>query len=82
MSPKPTLGAFIDKAVLNYGCELKETRLPVMGPKGPVTWKYLKRGELVAPLPDIHDDEELTAANMRSLVAQLNLPALEFGFEL
>jgi hypothetical protein len=31
-------------------------------------------------LPDIEDNEELTAANMRSLVADLRLPALEFWF--
>ena len=81
MRAKPTLRAFVEKAVLRYECELKETRIPVIGPRGPVIWKYLKRGDLMAPLPDIGEDEELTTDVMRSLVAQLNLPALEFGFE-
>jgi hypothetical protein len=40
----------------------------------------LKRGDRIAVLPEIEDDEELTAANMRSLVAQLRLPVLEFWF--
>ena len=81
MSQKPTLGAFVKKAMsYPYWCEFKETKIPVNGPRGPVIWKYLKRGERIALLPDIDDDEELTADNMRSLVAQLHLPPLEFGF--
>ena len=82
MSYKPTLRAFVEKAMSEpYCCELKETQIAVTGPKGPVIWKYLKRGEeRIAVLPDIDDEDELTASNMRSLVAQLGLPPLEFWF--
>ena len=81
MSEKPTLRAFVAKAIsYPYWCELKKTRVVVNGPRGPVVWKYLKRGGRIAVLPDIADDDELTAANMRSLVAELHLPALEFWF--
>lgn len=83
MSQKPTLHAFVEKAIsYPYCCELKETQIAVSGPRGPVVWKYLKRGEYLAPLPDIGDDEQLTTATMRSLVAQLKLPPLEFWFVL
>ena len=81
MSEMPTLRAFVAKATsYPYWCELKKTRIPVNGPRGPLVWKYLKRGERIAVLPDIEDDEELTVTNLRSLVAELRLPALEFWF--
>ena len=81
MSEMPTLGAFVAKATsYPYWFEFKKTRIAANGPRGPVVWKYLKRGERIAVLPDIEDDDELTVANLRSLVAQLRLPALEFWF--
>ena len=83
MSERPTLRAFIAKASsYPYWCELKKTRIPVNGPRGPVVWKYLKRGERIAVLPEIEDDDELTVSNMRSLVAELHLPPLDFWFVL
>ena len=77
-----TLRAFVEKAQTSpYNCELKVTTVQVSGPRGPVQWRYLKRGDLIGVLPDIEDYETLPPANHRSLIAELNLPALEFGLE-
>lgn len=76
-----TLQTFVERAC-QHGCTLKITEIQVEGPRGFEEWKYLKRGDnRIAILPRIHDDEVLTPTQLRSLVAELNLPALDFGFE-
>jgi hypothetical protein len=83
MKERLTLQMFVGRACQRqYGCTLKITEVPVEGPRGFEEWKYLKRGkDLIGVLPHIPDEEYLTSSQLRSLVAQLNLPALDFGFE-
>lgn len=81
MKERLTLQEFVERAC-KHGCTLKMTEVPVKGPRGFEQWKYLKRGNnQIGILPNIQDDEILTPTQLRSLVADLNLPALEFGFE-
>jgi hypothetical protein len=76
-----TLKEFVDRSY-RFGCTLKVTTIGVEGPRGLEKWQYLKRGhDRIGVLPNIGDDEVLTSTQLRSLVADLNLPALEFGFE-
>lgn len=76
-----TLQQFVEQAG-RYGCVLKTTTVTVTGPRGVEKWEYLKRGDnFLAVLPNIDDDELLTPTQQRSLIDQLNLPALEFGLD-
>jgi hypothetical protein len=78
----PTLGQFVERAQ-KYGCDLRATTIPTFGPRGRVKWRYLKKGEdRIAVLPDIKDDEYLTPTQLRSLIAELNLPPLKFWLTL
>lgn len=82
MKERLTLQKFVERACGEYGCTIKTTGKSVRGPRGIEEWTYLKRGDhFIGILPNISDDEILTSAQIRSLVAELNLPALEFGFE-
>lgn len=76
----PTLREFVEKSMASpYGCKLLPTTIPTIGPQGPVTWTYLKRGEdKIAILPDIHEDERIAPSKLRSMIADLNLPPMEF----
>lgn len=53
-----------------------------VGPEGPVEWKYLLRGDRIGVLPEIADDETLAPTKLRELIADLNLPGLEFWLRL
>jgi hypothetical protein len=76
-----TLQQFVEKAQRpQYGCVLKSC--PVIGPRGPEVWRYLKRGEnRFTILPNIGDDEKITPDKLRGMIDELDLPALEFGLE-
>ena len=75
----PSLRQFVERATEPYyGCVLKTSPFPAIGPQAPVVWKYLKRGEHIGMLPEIQDDEKLTPTVLKSLIADLNLPPMDF----
>lgn len=81
MKEQLTLQEFVGRA-LCYGCIRRTTTLAAIGPRGVERWEYLKRGESrIGVLPNIAPTDVLTPTQLRSLVADLNLPALDFGFE-
>jgi hypothetical protein len=73
----PTLRQFLDKAQSSpYNCQLKTLEVTTQG--GQESWLYLQRGELIAVLPNMEEHEILTGTILRSMIAQLNLPPLDF----
>ena len=76
----PTLREFVERAQ-EYGCVLKQETF-IIGPKGPEVWRYLKRGDRLAMLPDIGDDELIVPTKLRSMIDELNLPPLDFWLKL
>ena len=76
----PTLGEFIETCTKNHGCRVLET--VVKGPRGIATSRYLCRsngGRFVAVLPEIGNEERLTADVLSSLCNRIHLPAHLFG---
>lgn len=75
----PTVREFVDRAIADHGCEMKELREKVQGPKGEMEFKYLVRGSrFTEPLPSDFS-EHLGPDSLRRLCKQLGLPITAFG---
>ena len=81
MAPMPTLRQFVESAE-SKGVKLKSSTTPTVGPKGPVTIRYLHREDTdnIAVLPDIPDGEVLVPSLVRSLSQQLGYSSSDLGF--
>ena len=82
----PTVAEFIETMTGEPGVTLRTTDSTVVGPKGPVTFRYLERTGSEAkrsqPLPD-DDTKRLTPEVIRAVCRQLDVPVEHFeGFEL
>ena len=77
----PTLGEFILHARRRYGFIHRRVGFDLRGPRGGTRIDYLWRDNprAFAPLPDYRDDQRLTENQVRSLCAQLGIPAEDFG---
>ena len=76
----PTLGEFVEACTKKHGCRVLEMNLN--GPRGAVISRYLCRsnGERsFAALPDIDNEEHLTADVLVSMCNRLHLPPYLFG---
>jgi len=78
----PSLREFLQAAQGRYGAMVGATASPTIGPKGSVTFRYLRRETRLAILPDISDDAVLTPDVLRSLCVQLNIPPQDFGLSI
>ncbi len=82
----PSVQDFITSCTEKYGARLRETEGEVVGPKGPVKFRYLEREvagqkKRSAPLPD-DNAEMFTPPVLRSYCRQLGIPVEDFGLVL
>ena len=78
----PTLRDFLTKARAE-GIAEGTSQTPIVGPKGALPFRYLRRGTgPIAPLPDIADTDRLTPTQLSNLCRLLDIDPSEFGFTL
>jgi hypothetical protein len=86
MSRLPSLAEFIKRAQSEYGANLSDLEAPVVGPRGPVVFRYLEIPSddvpLFAVLPDIPEKATLSPDVLRSLCRQLGIPPKDFDLDL
>lgn len=76
----PSLGEFIEACIKKHGCRVLEVQ--ILGPRGLVTSRYLCRSNgrrWKAVLPEIDNEEPLTADVLSSLCNRIHLPTHLFG---
>ncbi len=82
----PTLGEFVERATRQYNATDLLSEVTVQGPRGEVRFRYLRRviegRVIVAPLPDLHDDDHLTPNMLRNLCVRLEITVQDFGLHL
>ena len=72
----PSLKALIDAAT-RQGCE-EGAAGPIHGPRGEAQIRYLKRGKVVAILPNVSDEAKLNPSTITQLVRVLKLDGFEY----
>lgn len=81
-SAMPSLREFVEKVCVNditHGTA-KET---AVGPRGEITFRYIRRGAGPAViLPDIDDEQKLTPVQISSVCRQLDIDPSPFGLTL
>jgi hypothetical protein len=77
----PSLREFIDHAVA-HGCKYFDFQGAIIGPRGEVKIRCLKGNRnIIAPLPDMGDNDVLTPTVLRSLCNRLALDLSHFGIQ-
>ena len=79
-SESVTLGEFIRRAE-ELGVQLRHSPSLAEGPKGPLRFYYLTRGDdrPFVVLPDLRDDRRLEPATILNWCETLDLPKEDFG---
>jgi hypothetical protein len=78
MTALPTIGQFVEKAV-EQGCRLATARVPIIGPRGKVTPRYLESADRkrFVILPNEHDSERLAPSQVANFVRVLGVSGFE-----
>lgn len=74
----PSLGEFLQKASA-YGVTVGNSTAQVVGSKGPITFRYARRGGGPPVIISERDEEILTPTVLSNLCRQLGIPPDEFG---
>jgi hypothetical protein len=72
----PTMRELIEKAI-EQGCEFSKLKNQLVGPRGPVDVRYLRRGMVIYPLPNLPDDWRLTPTLVASITRALGITGYE-----
>lgn len=79
-----TLRQFVEKVRSEYGLTLSSFATPMIGPKGPIEYAYLREKDLVGAIAlmlEIEEDDVLAPTTLRSLCRLLNLPPEDFHLD-